>query len=415
MRSESNTIPTLLAADGSLLCVLGAAGLGAGIGLALNKADDGIELALCFVGLPAGVPEWIELVPHGAVAGADGRAFLNDKPNDFIAHSLKLQRIKGSWAVDFDHQIQLATNPMAGGRAPAAGWISELQSKEGSIWGKVEWTDLGREAIEKKHYRGISPVFAFDKKSKRALGLLTAALTNNPNLDLVALNASQPSKQETNSMDWLKKQLGLADDATEDAVKTAFNSFIALTGSLAAALGMDAKAALALNAETLGAALKQKFGTSDVLVAVCAKAGLKADAAADAIVAALQKVGTPDPSLFVPIEAHAALKVAYDKLNADEPKKLVEWALQNKKIFPAQEEWALNYAQRDLEGFKKYCGVTPELFARISRPTTEAVDLNNSDSKAVAHSARTYIAEQAKVGITVSAAAAVAHVTKKGI
>ena len=418
MRTESNTFPTLTAAGGSLLCVLGAAGLSAGIGLALNRAEDdlpaGAELALCFVGLPAEVPDWIELVPNGAVAGADGRAFINDRPDEFIAQSRKLQRIKGCWAVDFDHQIQLATNPMAGGRAPAAGWISELESRQGSIWGKVEWTDLGLEAIQKKHYRGISPVFAFDKKSKRALGLLTAALTNNPNLDLVALNARQPSQQETNSMDWLKKQLGLAEDATEDAVKTALNSFVALAGALAAALGMDAKAALAMNAETLGAALKQKFGTSDVLVAVCAKAGLKADAHADAIVSALQKVGDPDPTRFVPIEAHAALKVELDTLKADEPKKLVAWALQNRKIVPAQESWALEYAQRDLEGFKKFAGVTPELFAQIGRPAAVSGNLDNSDAKAVARSAQAHIAEQAKLGITVSAAAAVAHVTKKG-
>lgn len=417
MRSESNPLRTSTATGGSLLCVLGAAGLSAGIGLALNRAEDdlpsGAELALCFVGLPAEVPEWIELVPSGAVAGADGRAFVNDRPDEFIAQSRKLQRIKGCWAVDFDHQIQLATNPMAGGRAPAAGWISELENRKGSIWGKVEWTDLGLEAIQKKHYRGISPVFAFDKKSKRALGLLTAALTNNPNLDLVALNALQPSNRETNSMDWLKKQLGLAEDATEDAMKTAFNSFITLAGTLAAALGMDAKAALALNAETLGAALKQKFGASDVLVAVCTKAGLKADADADAIVAALQKAGVPDPTRYVPIEAHAALKVELDKLKADEPKKLVAWALQNKKIYPAQEEWALEYAGRDLEGFKKYAGVTPELFAQIARPSGAAADLDSTDAKAVARSAQAHIAEQAKLGITVSAAAAVAHVTKK--
>lgn len=402
MRSERNTIPPA-----------------ASIGLALNRAEDelpaGTELALCFVSLPAEVPEWIELVPHGAVAGADGRAFVNDRPQDFIAHSRKLQRIKGAWAVDFDHQIQLATNPMAGGRAPAAGWISELEARDGSIWGKVEWTDLGLEAIQKKHYRGISPVFAFEKKSKRALGLLTAALTNNPNLDLVALNARQPSKQETNSMDAIKKLLGLAEDATDEAVKAALNSFIALTGALAAALGMDAKAALALNAETLGATLKQKFGgTSDVLTALCTKAGLKADAGVDAILAALRTTAEPDPTRYVPIEAHAALKVELDKLTLGEADKVVDWALQNKKLYPSQETWAREYAKRDLEGFKKFAGVTPELLATITKPSGADTALNASDAKAVAANAQKYIAEQAALGITVSAAAAVAHVTKKG-
>jgi len=392
--------------------------LGDGAAIALNRAEydlpEGIEIALCFVALPAEVPEWIELVPANAVAGADGRAFVNDKPDAFLAMSRKLQRIKGAWAVDFDHQIQLATNPMAGGRAPAAGWIVDLQSRDGAIWGKVEWTDLGTEAIQKKHYRGISPVFAFDKKSKRALGLMTAALTNNPNLDLVALNAqqrsNQPSNQENESMDWLKKQLGLAEDATEDAVKTAFNSFVVLTGALAAALGMDAKAALALNAETLGAALAKKFGASDVLVAVCTKAGVKADSTAEAILAALAAV-TPDPSKFVTMEAHMALKDQLTTLNAGKPAELVEQALKDGRLLPRQKEWALNYAQRDLEGFKAYVGVAPQQLNDARKPTDKA--LNAADAKAVAAAAQKHIAEQAALGITVSATAAVDHVTKE--
>lgn len=415
MTIQRNMIPS---ATGSRLLSTASLAPEVDAAIALNRAEDdlpaGAEIALCFVALPAEVPDWIELVPANAVSGADGRAYVNDKPDAFLAMSKKLQRIKGAWAVDFDHQIQLATNPMAGGRAPAAGWIAQLESRDGAIWGKVEWTDLGVEAIQKKHYRGISPVFAADKKSKRALGLLTAALTNNPNLDLVALNAhqrsSQPSNQENHSMDWLKKQLGLAEDATEDAVKTAFNSFVALTGALAAALGMDAKAALALNAETLGAALSKKFGASDVLVAVCTKAGVKADSTAEAILAALA-TQTPDPSKFVTMEAHMALKDQLTTLNAGKPAELVEQALKDGRLLPRQKEWALNYAQRDLEGFKTYIGVAPQQLNDARKPTDKA--LNAADPKAVASAAQKHIAEQAALGITVSATAAVAHVTKE--
>lgn len=381
---------------------------------ALNRAEDrlpaGADLALCFVSLPASVPDWIELVPSGAVAGADGRAFVNDRPEDFLAGSKSLQRIKGAWAVDFDHQIQLATNAQAGGRAPAAGWLVELQSRDGAIWGKVEWTDLGLEAIQKKHYRGISPVFAYDKKSKRVLGLLTAALTNNPNLDLVALNARQPSNQETNSMDWLKKHLGLAEHATDDAVKAALNAYLALTGVLAAALGMDVKAALALNAETLTASLTKKFGTNDVLAALCTKAGVKIGLDADAIIAALQTTAEPDPAKYVPMEAHAALKVELDTFRKAKPAELVEQALKDGRLLPAQKAWALNYALRDIEGFKKYIGDTPTLLGAAKPATNAAVDV--TDAKAVSIAAQSYIAEQTKLGNIVTAAQAVAHVTK---
>jgi phage I-like protein len=365
MASRRNTIPPRK----SLSPV--AAYLAAGPGmLALNRAEEPGELALCFVSLPAEVPEWIELVPGGAIAGADGRAFVNDRPAEFVARSAALKRIQAGWCIDFDHQLQLATNPMAGGTAPAAGWIVELQARDGgSIWGKVEWTDLGAEAIARKRYRGISPVFRFDKESKRALGLASAALTNNPNLDLVALNARQPSQQENDSMPaWLKKLLGLADDATEEQAKSALNSYVALAGALATALGVDVGAAVALDGPALNAALGKKFGAgaSDVFVALCAKAGVKADATAEAILAGLQV--EPDPAQYVPMAAHMALKDALNAVSKGKPAELVEQALKDGRLFPAQKEWALNYAQRDLAGFQKYIGDTPALLGTVKPP-----------------------------------------------
>lgn len=341
--------------------------------VALNKADGlpaSSQIALCFVSLPAEVPEWIELVPGGAIAGSDGRAFVNDKPDDFIAMSAKLQRIKGSWAIDFDHQTQLATNPMAGNTAPAAGWITELQNRQGAIWGKVEWTDLGAIAIQNKRYRGISPVFAYDDNSKRALGLLTAALTNNPNLDLVALNARQSSsQQEKPDMDWLIKLLGLDKNATQEQITVAINALNASVAALATFLGVDVKAAVAMNAEELKAAFAKKIGTNDVLVALCAKAGLKADAKAEEILAALQTTGEPDPSKFVPMAAHMALKEKLDTSLKGKPAELVEQALKDGRLLPAQKDWALNYAQRDLDGFKKYIGDTPPMLIETRGPT----------------------------------------------
>src|SRR5689334_9140366 len=87
MLTERNLIPT----SSGLVAASLAAGSGA---LALNRAEDLGELALCFVSLPAEVPDWIELVPGGAMVGADGRAFVNDKPQDFVAQSAKLKRIQ---------------------------------------------------------------------------------------------------------------------------------------------------------------------------------------------------------------------------------------------------------------------------------------------------------------------------------
>ena len=334
--------------------------------IALNHADYVGGLALCFVSLPADVPEWIELVPGGAIAGADGRAFVNDRPDEFLARSAALKRIAAGWCVDFDHQLQLSVNDKVGGTAPAAGWIVALEIRNGSVWGKVEWTDLGQQAIANKRYRGISPVFAFDATSKRALGLVSAALTNNPNLDLVALNARQ--QQESESMPaWLAKLLGLAADATEEQVKTALNAYIALAGALATALGVDAKAAIALDAPALNAALGKKYGgASDVLVALCAKAGVKADAPAEAILAGLQ--AEPDPAQYVPMAAHMAVKTALDAAARGKPAELIAQALKDGRLLPAQESWAHNYAQRDPAGFRKYIDDTPPLLGSVTPP-----------------------------------------------
>lgn len=324
--------------------------------------------------------------------------------------SHKLKRIPAGWCIDRDHQLQLAANEKVGGTAPANGWITQLEVRNGAVWGKVEWTDLGTDAIEKKHYRGISPVFAIDKKG-RALGLVSAALTNNPNLDLVALNARQLSQQENGSMpDWLKELLGLAKDASDEQVKTALNAFTALAGALATALGVDVKAAVALNGEALNATLARKFGSgNDVLVALCTKAGVKADAGAEAILTALQ---TPDPAKFVPIATHTALKTELDGLKASKTTELVDVALKDGRLVPAQKDWALNYAQRDPEGFKTFLSQSPAKLGDITPPKTVALDAN--DAKAVAAAAQAHVAEQAKAGIVISTTAAVAHVLRKG-
>lgn len=384
MRSERNTIPPESAAGGSQALtsrarVLPAAttvplGLSAmlgalEIGVALNRAEDelpaGAELAVCFLAIGADLPTELELIPAGKFKGRDGRAWNNDQPDQVVALSEKIKLPVG-YCIDVDHALDYAANEKVGGEAPAYGWISTLENRGGAIWGKVDWTELGANAVKGKTYRGLSPVFAFDKETGRVLAFLSASLTNKPNLVLTAFNSRQ-AQTEKSHMDWLKKLLGLEDAATDDQVKAAINAFIALAGTLAGAIGVDLKAALALNAESLQAALGKKFGASDVLVALCTKAGVKADATAEAILVALQSQSS-DPAKFVPMAAHLALKEQLDKIQGAKPAELVEQALNDGRLYPAQKDWALAYAQRDLEGFKKYIGATPNLLPNARTP-----------------------------------------------
>lgn len=375
MRSESNTFPTLKPADGSLPCVLGVAGPFAGIGLAVNRAEDelppGSEVAVCFLAIGDTLPTELELIPAGVFKGRDGRTWKNDQPDQVVALSEKI-RLPVGYCIDVDHALDFAANEKVGGEAPAYGWISHLENRGGAIWGKVEWTELGANAVKGKTYRGLSPVFAFDKETGRVLAFVSASLTNKPNLTLTAFNGRQRTvvQPEKSPMKKIAEMLGLAADATEDQVTTALNAVLALVGALGATIGVDAKAALALNAETLEAALGKKFGTNDVLVALCAKAGVQADATAESILVALQSQAA-DPAKFVPMAAHLAIKEQLDALRGARPAQLVEQALNDGRLLPAQKDWALAYAQRDLEGFRKYIGATPELLAPARKPPSD--------------------------------------------
>lgn len=130
------------------------------------------------------VPDWIELIPAGpAIIGIDGRQWNNDTPERIVsAFTARIHPM----VVDYEHASE--HRAPQGLDAPAAGWIDRLEIRAGAIWGHVEWTAQARQRIEAREYRFISPVFTFEKASSRIAALQSAALTNQPNLNLTALN-----------------------------------------------------------------------------------------------------------------------------------------------------------------------------------------------------------------------------------
>jgi Mu-like prophage I protein len=169
-----------------------------------------------FTALPGDVlPEWIHLCPAGTFTGEDGRGpFVNDRPTEVIDISMT----RGKLALDECHATDLAY----GTPAPARGWIVELQNRDDGIWGRVEWTPTGKALMADMAYRGISPVLLTHKDTGRVVQILRAALTNDPNLgDLKTLH------HRGNNMDLmqrLRQALGLAEDATDDAVLAAISA-----------------------------------------------------------------------------------------------------------------------------------------------------------------------------------------------
>ena len=173
-----------------------------------------------------GAPEWVELLPAGPeVAGRDGRRWLFDDPETVAAASLDgSDSKKKEIPIDWEHATEIKAPQ--GEPAPAAGWITALEVRafpshpsQGALWGRVEWTERGREAVASREYRYLSPVFEYEKDTRRITRLLSAGLTNSPNLRMQALNQQGQEKEET-TIDTLKQERDTARNHAEQVAKT---------------------------------------------------------------------------------------------------------------------------------------------------------------------------------------------------
>ncbi len=193
------------------------------VSTALNSISSDQTAAARCVELPppssgGGAPEWVELLPAGPeVEGRDGRNWRFDDAAAVAAASMDGSK---ELPIDWEHSTELKAPQ--GEPAPAAGWITALEARNGALWGKVEWTERGREAVASREYRYLSPVFLFEKSSDRILQLMSAGLTNSPNLRMSALN--QRGQGVTMDIKKILAALGLAEDATEDQAVTAINT-----------------------------------------------------------------------------------------------------------------------------------------------------------------------------------------------
>jgi len=163
-----------------------------------------------------GVPEWLHLLPaEGPVRTNDGRGPYRVAD---IAAIIEASLQAGTKLVlDENHSTDLAAPK--GGEAPARGWIVELQRRTDGVWGRVEWTTRGRQIMEDREYRGVSPVIAH-RKDGTIVAIRRASLVNEPNfVELTALH--QQDHQEKPSMTFMEqlaKALGLGESASEEEI-----------------------------------------------------------------------------------------------------------------------------------------------------------------------------------------------------
>lgn len=176
-------------------------------------AASGRGVALNFEG---GAPEWVQLMPAGPrIFGIDGREWTLSDPARLVD---AMAARPADLVIDYDHATDIAA-PM-GLPAPAAGWIKQIELRDGAIWGRVEWTAKAAAAIAAREWRYLSPVYTFDHATGGIVELLGAALVNRPNLKLAALNHAK----EPDMLKDILAALGLPEAGTAADAVTAINA-----------------------------------------------------------------------------------------------------------------------------------------------------------------------------------------------
>jgi phage I-like protein len=296
-------------------------------------------------------PEWIELIPAGAFEGRDGRGpYRLDDPAAVIAATAAL-KMEAGLPIDYDHATDFAAPE--GRPAPAAGWIREFAARQGALWGRVEWTRPGAEAVATHEYRYISPVFEHAKDGS-VIRVLRAALTNNPNLYLTAIAARVAREQRET-----------ADEAADDGGANAMASDN-LSTTLCALLGLEEDA------------------SSDEIVAEVERLMDATAKDSEASQIARRAAQATDPAQYVPIAEFERTLSELNQVRAKHARERaehrVESAMKAGKIAPAQREWAIGYCESDGEAFDNFVKRQPSLIAGLSRPASG--DARSVDSEA---------------------------------
>ena len=292
-------------------------------------------------------PVWILLFKEGwGKLDGEGKFLVDRQAYDAL---VKAVASRGNDIV-FDYEHQTVQNT----KAPASGWIKEIRYDDGvGIMARMDWTEEAIEYITKNEYRYFSPVFMVRKSDKRVVDLHSVALTNVPKTNhltplLAKLGATL---KEENDMDFLKKiiaKLGMADDATEDAVIEAVEK------------------------------LKNKPPETKEVIAkdVLAALDLKEESDTSVVVASIHALKQTEKGMV----SQAAFQELQKKLVARDADEIVAKALVDGKITPEQKDWAHEYAERDLEGFKTFAAKAPVVIPLKKLPGKQTeVDQANID------------------------------------
>lgn len=333
----------------------------------------------------------IQLFPAGRFSASDGRpeGLGGWQMDASIANRVIAQARQRTnpFVIDYEHQT---LNSEANGQpAPAAGWFSNLEWREGDgLYAvDIDWTARAKRYVSDDEYRYFSPVFLFDPDTGAVTKLLHGALTNDPALDGMAQAAAAarrqflPDQSETAPMrDQIIKALGLKKDTTEEQALEAVTALKKRAD--------DEHQVLDTIRETVteaGVEIADDAEAEKVAEGVASLKQARDDAQAG--MAALKKSGGKvDPAKFVPIEAVNALRDEVAALRADhtsgQVEDLVQAGLDDGRLLPAQEKWARDLGNSDVAQLKAYLEASQPIAALKKNQTSGKQPVDN-DGKVV--------------------------------
>lgn len=299
--------------------------------------------ALLATALPLLANGQAQLLPAGEFAGrGHGKSWsLDDAGGMHLAAELNAIAQRTPISIDYEHQTLLAK--ANGQPAPAAGWITSVEWRSGAgLFAQVNWTERAKAHIQANEYRYISPVILFDEQY-RVVGLHNAALVSVPAIlgmepvvaALAALASEQPPAEKGPFMD--RKQLIAALDLAEDATDKQITDRIAALSALEKAPPMP---------KAMTAALGLADGADE--------------AAALAALALIRK--TPDAATLATVtELQGQVAALSAQIIQRDVSELVDGAIAEHKLLPAQRDWALGLGKTSLAQLKAYIASAPAI------------------------------------------------------
>lgn len=162
------------------------------------------------------------VVPKGEFYGSDSKGNpIPESIDEKVIDNLEAQLQGKELLVDKDHSSMKEGSDKD---TSAMGWMHSFKKGVEGLWAKIQWTNIGRNLVENRVFRFLSPVFTL--KGDKPTNMLNVALTNQPAFQEMAkpIINNQPT-METITMEMTKEELvqlikdTIAELKTEEAVK----------------------------------------------------------------------------------------------------------------------------------------------------------------------------------------------------